>query len=156
MAEGKVLVIGIGNDLRGDDAAGRRAAEAVEQAAAAGAHHAEVLQVHQLTPELAAELQSCSSVVFLDASADLQQAEISVREVHPAAESFVASAHTHSPESLLALCRDLYERLPRAVLISIPARSFELGETLSAVASEGVRCAVAEVAKILETAGNQR
>lgn len=156
MADGKVLVIGIGNDLRGDDAAGRRAAEAVEQIVAAGASRADVLQVHQLTPELAAELASCDAAIFLDASADLQQVGIAVRDLHPAGQPDVSSAHNHSPESLLALCRDLYQRLPRAVLISIPARSFDLGEELSAEASEGVRCAVAEVAKILESVRRSR
>ena len=55
----KALIIGYGNTLRGDDAVGQAAAQALAgEAAIAGA---ETIACHQLTPELAERIAACGS-----------------------------------------------------------------------------------------------
>src|SRR5947208_15429626 len=59
-----ILVVGYGNELRGDDAAGPRIAREV---AAWGLPQVRTLAAHQLTPELAAELAHADAAIFVDA-----------------------------------------------------------------------------------------
>src|SRR5262245_1795360 len=59
-----VVVIGYGNDLRGDDAVGLRAAQAVAAWDMPGVCG---LAVHQLTPELAEILAGAALAIFVDA-----------------------------------------------------------------------------------------
>ena len=70
-----VLIIGYGNPLRGDDGVGWRVAEAVAAALPDGA--AEVLTVHQLTPELAELMSRADRVIFIDAAAEGEAGEVS-------------------------------------------------------------------------------
>lgn len=98
--------IGYGSVLRGDDAVGRRAAEAV---AARDLPGVRVLSVPQLVPELAVDLAGCRSAIFVDAS--VVDDTVQVRRLAPVSP---ASRLTHSvaPQSLLALAADL-ETAPR-------------------------------------------
>lgn len=64
LAAAPVWVVGYGNTLRGDDAAGVLAAEAIEALDLDGV---EVLTCHQLTPEMAEKLATMQSVIFIDA-----------------------------------------------------------------------------------------
>ena len=76
-----VLVVGYGNELRGDDAAGPRVAAAV---AALGLQNVRVRILHQLTPELSEEISRARAVVFADASVGAVGAEVQVVPLEPA------------------------------------------------------------------------
>lgn len=128
-----VLVIGCGNTLRGDDAAGVRAAEVL----AFRCPEVECLCVHQLTPELAEQLGGYRMVIFLDA--DLHAARAIARAITPEQPGAQPQTHFLSPEALLALSLELYKCVPpSAYVIGIPASDFEFSEELSATARKGV------------------
>lgn len=140
------IVIGWGNDLRGDDGAGRRVADALDAAARPGI---EALSLHQLTPELAHTLAAYARVIFVDAVTPAEQ-------IHGArcTEIFAPAAmdtrpslmgHASTPEGLLAMARDLYGATPRAWVIGIPARRFGLGAALSAATQAGIREALMHI-----------
>ena len=61
----KILVIGYGNPLRGDDGFGSLAASYVKERQIPGV---EVIVSHQLNPEHAALLPESSHAIFLDAA----------------------------------------------------------------------------------------
>jgi hydrogenase maturation protease len=113
MAKGRTVVIGYGNPLRQDDGIGWRAAELLEQALPAGS--AEIIQCHQLTAELAANLEGASVVVFLDAACDQEPGAISSTPVY--AEGAVVWSHYLTPGQLLRLSEQLGGEAPPAVLI---------------------------------------
>ena len=117
-----MLVLGYGSDLRGDDALGRLVAEAVS-----GWEGVRALAVHQLTPELALELQGCDRVVFADASAHPGEATLERLEVG----TFHPDAHHASPAGLLELARTLSGAVPEAWLLAMPGEDFSLRESLS-------------------------
>lgn len=131
-----VLVIGYGSDLRGDDAAGRRAAEAV---AARDLPGVSVLSVPQLLPEIAADLARCRLAIFVDASAVDDAVEI--RRVAPAPPDWRLTHHV-APSSLLALAAAVASAPADAVVVTIPASDFQLGVTLSATTTAAVDRAV--------------
>ncbi len=132
-----VLIVGYGNPLRGDDGVGIAAVEMLRDL---GAHSASVRfkALHQLTPELAADLAEVDLAIFIDAACDNVQGEVVHRKVVPARSSPDAFSHHLTPEVLLGLTERLYGTCPEAILFSVGAASFEYGEGLS----EPVRAAL--------------
>jgi hydrogenase maturation protease len=129
-----VLVIGYGNPLRGDDAAGQVVARAVEQWHVPNVN---VLVLHQLAPELAEDLARVTTVFFIDASSDVMLEYPRVTEIQ-LKPSPISVSHFSSPQDLLELAKQLYGCIPRAYQIEVPAKEFELNEGLSAKAQLGV------------------
>jgi hydrogenase maturation protease len=138
-------VIGYGSDLRGDDAVGRRAAEAV---AAWELPHVRALAVHQLTPELAAALAAVDLAIFVDACVATRAGEIETQSIGPAAVDATVG-HSGDPRTLLALAEALYGRSPRAWSIGVPATSFAFGADLSPVAQRGLADALQQIYRLL-------
>jgi hydrogenase maturation protease len=140
----RVLIIGYGNTLRGDDAAGVKATQLISQQYP----EFEYIYLHQLVPELAEQIANYDMVFFIDAQEDITQP--SVRLIAPNTEADQPRSHFISPESLLALCKQLYQNIPtKTYVIGIPASQFELSEELSAFAKNGVDESVRLVNKIL-------
>ena len=145
------LLIGWGNELLGDDAAGRRVAQAVEAEAADGV---EVVDIHQLTPELALRVAETHRVIFVDACPTTQDGFIHIEPIYASEGGGQPGVgHTGRPHDLLAMAAELYGAQPEAWLIAVPARSFEPGEPLSESAEAGIQDAV-EAAKRLLARGN--
>lgn len=132
----RTLVIGYGSDLRGDDAAGRRAADAVTQRCPPGM---EVRSVHQLTPELAADVVGRDTVIFVDATAAGSRLAQQALSATPAPG---ATTHHVDAGGVVALAGLLGRPPTRAWLVSIPAVDFAVGAELSPVATAGVAEAV--------------
>jgi len=135
-----VLVIGIGNTLRGDDGVGPAVVERLEGDASL-APNVKTRTVHQLTPELAETIAAASRVVFVDASTTLPAGVVSTACVAPA-ESGDVGAHALTPSMLLAVSARVFGRAPEAFVVSIGVADVQTGETLS----HEVQAAVAEAA----------
>ena len=130
----RVLVIGYGNTLRGDDAAGVHAAELIAK------RHPEIVcvRLHQLVPELAEQIASSDLVFFIDAQKNITQPKAQL--LMPNLEADQPQTHFISPESLLALSQQLYEHMPaKAYVVGIPASRFEFSEELSAQTNLALR-----------------
>lgn len=140
------LLIGIGNPLRGDDGVGRLLAEeweavvddkvVVDDKAVDAALR--VRSVHQLTPELVADLAGVDRVLFIDAWLSPAAAAAPVLQRLPAsAPSSVAcgeaalNSHHLTAAQLLALARSLWHAEPEAAMLRIPATEIAHGTRLS-------------------------
>ncbi|HMO52337.1 MAG TPA: hydrogenase maturation protease [Kiritimatiellia bacterium] len=122
------LLIGYGNSLRGDDAAGYRLALDMEKEALPDLR---CIAVHQLTPELAADLAAARHVFFADARPTQPQApDLVIEAVTTESPNSVAS-HGCSPQALLQLAKTLYHTCPSAQIIGIIAHDFRLGESMT-------------------------
>jgi len=122
----RVLVIGYGNTLRGDDAVGPILAERLrEELRAEGIL---VLTCHQLTPELASDVAACECVIFIEASREVPAGEIECRPLTPLPRGAASLVHTLSPEQLLALAQLVYGGVPQATLVSVGAIRFDFGD----------------------------
>jgi hydrogenase maturation protease len=129
------LVIGYGNPLREDDGIGWRAAELLEERLSPDS--AEIIQCHQLTPELAAKLEHATVVLFLDAACDQEPGVVSCVSVQ--ADLAGAWSHQLSPGQLLTLTKQLSGQAPPAFLIRGGVLRMGLGEKLT---ESGERAAV--------------
>lgn len=134
------LVIGYGNDLRGDDRAGREVADRIE---AAGLPDVEVRSQAQLTPELALDISRCDVVVFVDADVDCT--ELTIRPAEARERGPRAMSHHTDPETILLLAHDVGEAPREAHVISIPASDLSLGFEMS----PATQAAVAEAVEII-------
>ena len=133
-----LLVIGIGNPSRGDDALGPLLIERLEALHLPGV---ELLTDFQLQVEYALDLQGRRAVVFVDASLDAQAPFTFTPAV--AAEDASYSSHELSPGAVLHAYRKLFGEPPPAHVLAIRGEAFELGEELSAAARANLDAAFA-------------
>jgi hydrogenase maturation protease len=124
----RLLILGYGNPLRGDDGFGWHAACRLLDAIADP--DVKVMALQQLTPELTEPVSRSERVIFIDAAAEGVPGQIAERDVEPDPES-AALTHHSTPGGLLAGARALFGRCPHATLYSVPGEDFAFGEHLS-------------------------
>ncbi|GAB4330461.1 MAG: hydrogenase maturation protease [Leptolyngbyaceae cyanobacterium] len=141
------LVIGYGNSLRGDDGAGQRVAEQVEDW---HLDNVRSLALHQLTPEVAADIAEAGTVIFVDATLPTEEPITQVQLVPIQAQDTPTHwAHFQDPRSLLTLTQRVYGTVPPSWWILIPAIDFEFGEQFSAITQQGIRDALIQIKDLL-------
>jgi hydrogenase maturation protease len=138
------LVIGYGNTLRRDDAAGVYAAELIERRYPG----VMCLTAPQLTPDMAVTLAHYRTVVFIDASITAKEMRVTKLKTKGSAVEY--SSHSMTPQMLLDASNDLYGVVPRdTIQIEIPATDFTLGELPSPAVRAIVERCVSEFPKII-------
>jgi len=135
-----VVCIAIGNALRGDDGVARYAVRLI-----ASSDRIHVLEVCQLTPELACVIARGDVVFFLDA--DPSAAKVVLAPVETPCGNGSPLAHSMSPAELVAMARRLYAFAGEALLCRIPAKQFEYGEELTPQAKAAARSAAKMIAE---------
>jgi hydrogenase maturation protease len=145
----RVLIIGFGNPLRGDDSVGWRAAEELEHKLSG--RGVEVITRHQLTPELADTVSRSTVVFFLDARCGVPGTAACSR-VRPQAPT-EAFSHQLSPGAVLGLAQELYGQTPVAFTFSIFGECFDAGEALSPQVTKNLPDLVARVAAMACASG---
>ncbi len=125
------MIIGYGNTLRGDDAVGVLAVDALEEAGMPA--EIDLLTCQQLTPELAEELAFCDRVAFIDACVPDADPTGTIRQVRlePVPVDPGSITHGFDAAGLLALSGMLYGHIPEAILFTVTAARFDLTESLS-------------------------
>ncbi|HAV22010.1 MAG: hypothetical protein A2X67_03345 [Ignavibacteria bacterium GWA2_55_11] len=138
------LIIGIGNELRGDDGAGPATARCLRELYP----QADVMVVQQLTPDLVESVGSHDTVIFVDAAAGADHALI--RQVIASRDRTAHGSHLMTPGQLLSLVDALDGRAPRnAFETAIPAQTFEHGAVLSSHAQKGIVEGVEAVCRLI-------
>jgi hydrogenase maturation protease len=141
----RVLVIGIGNTLRGDDGfAWHVADELVPQEN----ENLRVLKVHQLTPELAEAVSEVDLAIFVDAGAHGAPGTLTCEPVS-VSEADLRFSHDVTPATLIQMAKTLYGKQPQAFLICVAGKVFEHGETLSPEMAGAVPNAFAKVRELI-------
>lgn len=133
----RTLIVGYGSPIRGDDAIGPLAADALlSQPLPEGV---QVVSRHVLTAELAEDIAAADRVIFLDAAADGEPGEVRVRRLQPDASAVSTMAHFLDPRELLAWSQTLYRREPVAYLVSAAGQNFDYAHySLSPVAASAL------------------
>jgi hydrogenase maturation protease len=140
-----VLVIGYGNPGRRDDGLGPALAARLETAAPEGVT---VDADYQLMIEDAAEVARHEVTVFVDASVSCPEPFL-FRAVEPRQETGF-STHSVSPEGVVHLAEQCFDRRPRAYVLEIRGYDFEgFGEGLSPRAEQNLSAAAGFLAERL-------
>ena len=142
------LIIGYGSPIRGDDALGPLAAEAL--AAGPLPPGVSVISRHILTADLVADLAANDRVIFIDASVAGEPGEIRVQLLTADVSALSTKAHFLDPRELLAWCQALYQRQPQAYLVTATGESFEYANySLSPVATSALASLLAGVRELI-------
>jgi hydrogenase maturation protease len=118
-AAASVLIIGFGNALRGDDGLGPAAARRLARTYAA-CPAVQVLECHQLLPELAEPVSRADLLVLIDACQDAPPGHINCRQLDvepagaPGARPF---NHDLDPAALLNMSHRLFGSAPRRTFV---------------------------------------
>lgn len=142
-APAPLLVLGVGNPSRGDDALGSLFVERLEQALAPEVSSGvlELLTDFQLQIEHALDLQGRRRVVFVDASVSATP-PFEFERVTPAADAGCLT-HALSPAAVLATHRRIAGEPPESWLLAIRGERFELGDPLTPRAEAHLDAALA-------------
>ncbi len=142
-----IVVIGYGNMLRTDDGFGWHAAERlIDDHRFAGA---EILQRHQLTPELALDISTAALVVLIDATSGLPPGEFTVERVERSGPAPNTWSHHLSPATLVSLSDELYGRSADVFVVSCGVQSLDVGDRLSPVAEAALPDVINAVAALV-------
>jgi len=127
---GRVLIIGYGNVLRGDDAVGPYVVETLrEDPRLAGAR---IISCPQLTPELAEDVGSADLVVLIDARVDDgAPGTVRVDPIAAGERSRSSVSHLVHAGELVDLARAVFGASPAVMAVSVGAVRFGFGEELS-------------------------
>ena len=142
-----VLVLGVGSDLRRDDAAGRRVAEAIAALELPGV---QALSVHQLAPELAMQIADRRLVIVVDASIEEREGWVEDRDevVVSAVDTIDAAgamSHHLDVRGLLGLASMVASAPQEVRTVAVPAHDLGIGTELSPTTRAHVREAVRRV-----------
>ncbi len=121
----KILVYGYGNPGRQDDGLGIRLSEDLEN----WAHEKGIANVsfdtnYQLNAEDALEVSGNDVVIFADAAKN-EDETFTFNPLKPA-RKIAFTTHAMNPETVLALCDELYKKRPKAYMLSINGFKWEV------------------------------
>ena len=134
---GKILLIGIGNSGRGDDGLGWKFTDMVKEL---DYPFIDYEYRYQLQVEDTSLICMYDTVIFADAShADLENG-FEIKTCGPAQHYFFSS-HVQSPETILYLARDLYNKTPEAYTVAISGNYWELTTSMSEEAEKNLQAA---------------
>jgi len=129
-----ILLIGYGNPLRCDDGIAWQAAEELTRVLPSSA---QVICVHQLTPELAESASRADLVIFLDAATNGEPGNVVCHPLN-AEKGELPFTHHLTPEGILGLCERLYSAKPPGFLLTVHGEYFEHGGEFSPAAVHAV------------------
>jgi hydrogenase maturation protease len=146
-----VLIFGIGNESRGDDALGPLLLRKLDAELTnhERSDHFELLEEFQLQIEHAMDMQGRQLVLFIDAG---------INTPHPfefyraqTSDTAVLYSHALAPEALLKVYTQLYQVVPPDMFVfCIRGERFELGEELTPQAVERLALALEFGKKLLQ------
>ena len=138
---GSCLIYGYGNPGRQDDGLGSALVEALEKWLPPALRSRVVLDSnYQLNAEDALAISGHDTVIFVDAATG-EGAPFSFRPLKPEA-TIAFSTHSMSPETVLALCEELYDTHPSAYLLTIRGYSWEPNEPMTPEATANLGTAL--------------
>lgn len=165
----RIVVIGYGNSIRGDDGIGQLVAERLQsEFVSREDRELSFICGEQLYPEHAKDLAESDIALFIDAHIDTTRESVALTCISHGVQSSSSEnsalgssrpsvgvvIHSLGPVDLLQLTADLYQSSPRAYLLSIPASSFEPGAPLSEKANIAAEKAVTLASAFLTECGS--
>lgn len=150
-----ILIVAYGNPLRRDDGLAWRAADELESRLPKS--EVQIIRLHQLAPEIADAVRDRELVVFIDAACvegvvNRHPGEIRILEIAAAEMREHNSgqfSHVYSPAKILALARELYGGIPKAIVVTVVGGNFDHGDELSEQVSAALPPLVSKVEQIV-------
>ncbi|MEY4503960.1 MAG: hypothetical protein RL154_252 [Pseudomonadota bacterium] len=132
-----ILLICIGNDLRGDDGFASELGKEIEKLSIM-----DILYCVQLVPEIAETIIKYEIVIFADAKLGDNLGRVEMSELQAKDLKTQTIGHHQTPEFILALSSLFSDKTPKCYLLTMQSNIFDLKESLSEFAKDGVQKAI--------------
>jgi len=142
-----IIVIGLGNPLRGDDGIGWYAVDRIAESIKNP--KIEFLKYRELLPEISEKVSKAKYVLFIDAAVGGSKAQVEEKGVAPAETYPSFDTHQLDPGGLLAFSKAVYGKAPDAIIMTADGESFQYHDELSVGARAGVQLLVNRACEIL-------
>lgn len=129
----KILVYGYGNPGRQDDGLGDAMVQLIEKENLPGIT---TDSNYQLNIEDAALVAENDAVIFVDASVNCDE-PFEFTAIQPSGE-IAFTTHAMSPHSVIALCEDVYHKLPPAYIMAIRGYEWDMEMPMTQKARENL------------------
>ena len=142
-----VLVLGYGNELRGDDGVGPLVAQILEKTL----EGAQVLvrQAHMLLPEFIVDFSEVEKIILVDATVNLAAGEWTRKRIEASrvadGSPLPSVGHFLSPESVLGSVSTLFGKEPETWLYTIGVQEMAIGFQLSQSSRQVAEIVASEV-----------
>jgi len=147
----RVLVVGIGNQIRQDDAIGPYVIDLLEKRLQPEKKElVDFMVVHQLDLVHCEKFAGYTLIIFIDADAVQGDEDVRVEEVLPRPGVHPFTTHIGSIPDLMALTHNLYGVSPKTYLIAVKGWAFEVGEGLSPEALKNAGTAYDFACKLID------
>jgi hydrogenase maturation protease len=142
-----ILIIGYGNQLRGDGGVARHIVRQLEvQVYREGV---DIMGYHQLAPELSEAISKVDEVIFVDAVQGGGPGAVTERQIEAGASTGSLTDNV-TPESLLTAAFDLFGTKPKGLVISISGAKFDDGETLSPAVEAAIPAVLRRIHQLID------
>ena len=147
MSKEKILIYGYGNPGRQDDGLGPVfVGKMQEWVAENGVANIFLESNYQLNIEDSLQLSEMDCAIFVDASKfgpAFSLKKLNAKKYYP------ISTHSISPEVLIYLCKELYNKKPRASILTIKGHKWDIGEGISSQAEANLKKALSQIKALL-------
>jgi hydrogenase maturation protease len=138
----KVLFVGVGNTLRGDDGVGAYICSKIEKL---NFENTAIEKVHQLQTEILETFLQYDKILIVDAS--ISASDVQIEKVPETIAGPISSSHHTNVAALYVLAKRLYQKQLDLYTCAVPVQSFEMGERLSEFAKRNADEAVEKIRK---------
>lgn len=150
--QNQFLIVGYGDSLRGDAAAGHLVAATVSSWKL---ETVKSFSLKQLGPELVFSLAKADYAIFVEPCAEgsrIQTTQVCpIEVVKPGHKTLHATSEPRDLGRLLALTQQFYSNLPLCWVLKIPTETFNNGQALSSTTKTGISQALRTIAQFLRT-----
>lgn len=133
----KILIVGIGNTIRGDDGIGAFVCGAIEKLSLDGVT---TMITQQLQTELVNDFLKYNYIVLVDAAVTSDTVLFHPLKKKTAAP--VSTSHAADANLLASLAQQLYQKELFIMICAVKGYNFEIGEQLSAAAKKNADAAI--------------
>ncbi len=138
-------IFGIGNSARQDDGLGWAFLDELQKKEK---FQGEIHYCYQLNIEDAEIVADADKVIFVDACEDNIKEGYKIEKCQPDGK-ITYTTHALDPEAILALCNEVYGKIPEAYVLKIKGYNWELDEKLSESARKNLQGALSLVSEFL-------
>ena len=114
------VILGYGNELRGEDAFG---VDVIKELEKHELKDTKLISTFQLTPEIVLELQDCKEIVFIDACYSIDNNYKLACIVEE--ENSSNLSHHITPKTIMAMLNGIYNKYPTFKIYSMLTNSFD-------------------------------
>jgi hydrogenase maturation protease len=143
----KILIVGYGNSLRGDDGLGPLIAQQIADRPEPASVRIRVVRLPQLDISLVSDMKDADTVIFVDARHDEDENPVVVKSVTPQASVAFGGHSTHclGVDTLVTIIRDWYDTRQQCFLVMPKGYDFSIGDNIS---FQGMQAADSAINKI--------